>query len=36
MPGIAPKGLEFDQERFVPFFYSQVTDRLSVAARSRN
>ena len=24
--------LEFDQERFVPFFYSQVTDRLSVAA----
>ncbi len=22
----------FDQERFVPFFYSQVTDRLSVAA----
>ncbi|NKB80813.1 MAG: hypothetical protein GKS05_02735 [Nitrospirales bacterium] len=24
-------GLEFDQERFVPFFYSQVTDRLSVA-----
>ncbi len=26
------KGLEFDQERFVPFFYSQVTDRLSVAA----
>lgn len=23
--------LEFDQERFVPFFYSQVTDRLSVA-----
>ena len=26
------QGLEFDQERFVPFFYSQVTDRLSVAA----
>lgn len=26
------EGLEFDQERFVPFFYSQVTDRLSVAA----
>ncbi len=26
------RGLEFDQERFVPFFYSQVTDRLSVAA----
>ncbi len=26
------KGLAFDQERFVPFFYSQVTDRLSVAA----
>ena len=25
-------GLDFDQERFVPFFYSQVTDRLSVAA----
>ena len=25
------EGLEFDQERFVPFFYSQVTDRLSVA-----
>jgi len=25
-------GLEFDQERFVPFFYSQVTDRISVAA----
>ena len=24
--------LGFDQERFVPFFYSQVTDRLSVAA----
>ncbi len=24
-------GLEFDQERFVPFFYSQVTDRLSIA-----
>ncbi|MDT7040814.1 hypothetical protein [Candidatus Nitronereus thalassa] len=24
-------GLEFDQERFVPFFYSQVTDRVSVA-----
>ena len=26
------EGLEFDQERFVPFFYSQVTDRISVAA----
>ena len=26
------EGLDFDQERFVPFFYSQVTDRLSVAA----
>ena len=26
------QGLDFDQERFVPFFYSQVTDRLSVAA----
>ena len=26
------EGLEFDQERFVPFFYSQITDRLSVAA----
>ncbi|MEC4674129.1 MAG: hypothetical protein VST68_08055 [Nitrospirota bacterium] len=26
------RGLEFDQERFVPFFYSQVTDRLSVAS----
>ena len=26
------KKLSFDQERFVPFFYSQVTDRLSVAA----
>ncbi len=26
------EGLEFDQERFVPFFYSQVTDRLSIAA----
>ena len=26
------RGLDFDQERFVPFFYSQVTDRLSVAA----
>ena len=26
------RGLEFDQERFVPFFYSQVTDRLSVGA----
>lgn len=25
------EGLEFDQERFVPFFYSQVTDRVSVA-----
>ncbi len=25
-------GIDFDQERFVPFFYSQVTDRLSVAA----
>ncbi len=25
------EGLEFDQERFVPFFYSQVTDSLSVA-----
>jgi len=25
------EGLEFDQERFVPFFYSQVTDRLSIA-----
>ena len=25
------EGKEFDQERFVPFFYSQVTDRLSVA-----
>ena len=25
------RGLEFDQERFIPFFYSQVTDRLSVA-----
>ena len=25
------RGLEFDQERFVPFFYSQVTDQLSVA-----
>ncbi len=26
------RNLDFDQERFVPFFYSQVTDRLSVAA----
>ena len=26
------RGLEFDQERFVPFFYSQVTDRMSVGA----
>ncbi len=26
------RGLEFDQERFVPFFYSQVTNYLSVAA----
>ena len=26
------EGLEFDQERFVPFFYAQVTDRLSIAA----
>lgn len=26
------EGLEFDQERFVPFFYSQVTNRLSIAA----
>ena len=25
------EGLEFDQERFVPFFYSQITDRLSIA-----
>ncbi|WP_447970621.1 hypothetical protein [Nitrospira sp. M1] len=26
------EGLEFDQERFVPFFYSQITDRLSIGA----
>ena len=25
------RGLEFDQERFVPFFYSQITNNLSVA-----
>ncbi len=26
------EGLEFDQERFVPFIYAEVTDRISVAA----